>query len=904
MPLTSSTTSQFSPLYDRRVDSPESDKEIIQDFYHRVIAKFTGAHLASINKQVKLIVVGHLVPTLPFYLQALNKIASIAAIVPKGSVPDPKVISWLKDWLPAATQAVDGKPTVIVDKDYMRVRKEKLFAQVDTLLPDQVKRFRLPVDKDGQVEKDKLGVRELLAVSAQELIKEWLSDSNKKAIIIDIGGYFAPCLEFMKDSGVLGIVEDTENGHQLYRSVLDLLFRENKQGNVPPIISVARSQIKDAEDHNVGKAITLATDSILRKDAYTYLGEAKTILIIGYGKIGQAAADTASRMTRGAVLVCEKDDVRALKASSHSFTVVDTLEDGLREADVIISCTGAKCLEEKHIPYLKKGVYIASCTSRDGEFADSFLRRLDETKNREKLRSSVNSLSPRIQDEEKGISHITAYTIGNNIIHLLNEGNSVNFVQKAVHGYFIHGVLASLAVAAIEVAKTGLGLKDPFSLKREVLNDFNDLFVDNREDGNKRSLSYQSLIAKLLMQEKLRTEPLLTNFFPPNESYFAREEELKLLHRELNASGRVSLYGSKRYGSAQLISQFYALNNNRYDIVWKFDALSSLEEQFTKLALFIGMNTRLVSRREAIEPGVSVANVVSMLEKEDISYLLIFENVDSMVHDSSEKHKISERGKALSTFIPKQSYNKREHIILTSNSEGSLRELGFTSQVLRPIETLDLFKILVNDESLWNEEEDNLKRVAYSFARPEKLYQGEVNLPYPEDEEVFINISRVFAAVVKNFPAFNWREYLPSKNIGHYIKFFFKSIFQYALSSKSKILLVFFYAEEDMPFMDMIKVRESARKGGFLDELEALVKLGLIEESQKGYSRVINRLSANTSFTETRRILEEAVPVVMEKTSEEILDSLLAASLLSFSQIVRIFTPIFKDISESLRLKM
>jgi len=82
-------------------------------------------------------------------------------------------------------------------------------------------------------------------VISPELLKVLLS-SKQKLIILDIGGYCAPFLNKLSEllrGKLIGVVEDTENGLQRYL----------KLPNVPcPIIHVARSPLKEPEDHLVG----------------------------------------------------------------------------------------------------------------------------------------------------------------------------------------------------------------------------------------------------------------------------------------------------------------------------------------------------------------------------------------------------------------------------------------------------------------------------------------------------------------------------------------------------------------------------------------------------------------------------------------------------------------------------
>ncbi|WP_039455795.1 NAD(P)-dependent oxidoreductase [Candidatus Jidaibacter acanthamoebae] len=604
-----------------KIKMPQAEKELIRDFYKDVIRRFAGDETENM-KDIQFIVVGHVVPTLPFYLEGLKEIGSIAAVIAKGSIADTNIRIWLEETKIANHLIVKGKFKPFQNEDERKELEEKLLKLKEN--PEEIKSRGLEKFCLESTE-----VKEWLALDGAFFVNKW-AQKDKKIIIIDIGGYFSYTLKDLLtkrsslNNTLLGIVEDTENGHQKYRKelkevkkqILSSVIRTEQlkefniikslpqikeaikreyQDKAPPIISVARSQIN--EDYNVGKAITDATDHILRVEDYTHLAESNTILVIGYGKIGSAAARVASEKTRGPVLICETNQVRKLEASAHSFKVV-SIYKGLKQADVVICCTGNKCLDKVHIQFLKNNVYIASCTSRDDEFTkefltdlekhikespkldkekkekldgdklinyissylelhtiikdklgDQFLTKLNEyvrqensKKGKEKdegelldfISSSAShtleksELSKFLHDLEKGIkelreenkieikSHISRYMVGGKTINLLNNGNSVNFVEKAVHGYFIHGVLASLAISSIIIYFNSI--EKYKNLNKGQLNDFNEL-IDLSETSEVRTpssqelnnKSCQSIIAEILMRHKLRDEPIISN---------------------------------------------------------------------------------------------------------------------------------------------------------------------------------------------------------------------------------------------------------------------------------------------------------------------------------------------------------------------------------------------------------
>ncbi len=337
--------------------------DIYQEFFHE-----------KSYKDLDIIVVGHLVPTLPVYLRALEKIGHIAVLIPKSSHPNPAVVSYVQDKL--------LKEVVCLNQEQKRAWfKDK--NQVIAMINKYVKRERF--------------------------------------LIIDIGGYFSYTQNALKEQfgdRFLGIVEDTENGHQKYNDALS---------NVA-VLSVARSSLKELEDYNVGKSIVEASDALLRKSAHTMISRIKTVGVIGFGKIGQSIATHAREKGIKRILVYDKNPMMTMKASAFGFEAVSR-EVVLQESEMIFSATGSRALKGEDLKVLKDNVFIASCTSSDDEFDPSFF----------------TSLRDRSDSEE--ISRYLGRGI-NKRVNLLNNGNAVNFVFDAVNGPYIYAVMSSLIVSA------------------------------------------------------------------------------------------------------------------------------------------------------------------------------------------------------------------------------------------------------------------------------------------------------------------------------------------------------------------------------------------------------------------------------------------------------------------------
>jgi adenosylhomocysteinase len=144
-------------------------------FYDNLIQRL------KVDDQATLIVITHILPDVLESPKALQTIAHIAAVIPK--------------------------PKSIVEKIYQTVTSEFNVVMV---------------------------TRDQIADTTRTL----LEGLNGKVVLFDIGGWFAPVIEKLSiefPEKILGVVEDTENGHQKY---------ELLQTIPVPIYSIARSHEK------------------------------------------------------------------------------------------------------------------------------------------------------------------------------------------------------------------------------------------------------------------------------------------------------------------------------------------------------------------------------------------------------------------------------------------------------------------------------------------------------------------------------------------------------------------------------------------------------------------------------------------------------------------------------------
>src|SRR2546430_10334930 len=175
--------------------------------------------------------------------------------------------------------------------------------------------------------------------------------AGQPVVLLDVGGYFAPVLRGLCDrfSGrILGVVEDTENGHRRY---LEL--------DKPPcpVFSVARSPLKQPEDHLVGQSVVFSTEALMRSRGDILPG--RTATVIGFGKLGSSIA--RSLHTKGArVTVFDTDPIRATQALSQGFRVTASRAEALYRAGLVMCATGNLSLRHGDFAQLANGSYLTS----------------------------------------------------------------------------------------------------------------------------------------------------------------------------------------------------------------------------------------------------------------------------------------------------------------------------------------------------------------------------------------------------------------------------------------------------------------------------------------------------------------------------------------------------------------
>jgi S-adenosylhomocysteine hydrolase/8-oxo-dGTP pyrophosphatase MutT (NUDIX family) len=328
--------------------------------FYDAVIETTCAHATPARAGV----VTHLIPDCIYYLRAIHRVWPISAIVPK--------------------------PNSIQGKVAENVRAE--FFVVD------VKREQLALSENAIV----------------DIIRR--AGADERFILFDIGGYFANISEWPSEvlDKIDRIVEDTENGHQKYL----------KAPRLRPVVSVARSPLKENEDFLVGQSILFSADALLRTG--NILVQYLQCGVFGYGKIGRSVA--FHLLQRGVKpRVYDINPIRRLEAHNR-LCAIPRRDEIIAQCDAIFCATGNRCLDINDFRRLKSGCLIFSVTSSDDELD---FGNLTEEYEREVVRE-----------------HIVKYSSFRNFFFLVNDANAVNFIHNAVMGPFIHLVRAEMIAAA------------------------------------------------------------------------------------------------------------------------------------------------------------------------------------------------------------------------------------------------------------------------------------------------------------------------------------------------------------------------------------------------------------------------------------------------------------------------
>ncbi|MFE9992949.1 adenosylhomocysteinase [Streptomyces sp. NPDC005381] len=363
------------------METPERAR--LDAFFRRITAQFPA------GRAITTVVITHLLPERPAFLRAMSAVSTIGAVLPK-----PKSIHQL---------TLDTVSRTLSVHDLSRER-----------FTDETQALHYLEDTAG----------------------------GQDVVLVDIGGYFAASLDTLvnKFSGrILGVVEDTENGHQRYAAL----------GSLPcPVVSVARSPLKDCEDHLVGRSIVFSTDALVR--ARGDILTSRSACVIGFGKIGRSIAQTL-RAQDLRVTVYDNDAVKRVQAHALGFRTSASTTEAVHDAELVLCATGNLALRHEDFAALRNGAYLGSVTSSEDELE---LGSLDDLYER-------HPVGPQL----------TRYDVTGHYFYVLADGGAVNFVHGAAVGTYIHLVQAEIlaATAALSHARLQPGLHEMLAADRDTI---------------------------------------------------------------------------------------------------------------------------------------------------------------------------------------------------------------------------------------------------------------------------------------------------------------------------------------------------------------------------------------------------------------------------------------------------
>ena len=256
------------------------------------------------------------------------------------------------------------------------------------------------------------------------ILKEFNNCNDKDPIIIlEVGWYCAKIIDKLKSikHNLIGVVEDTNQGHWIYESLSNLCV---------PVLSIAQSPIKDLENRLIGKAIVFSLENIIRKYFYyTFCG--KNVLVFGYGKIGKSVAKTL-KSRDCIVYVWDINPIKRIEARLDGFIVLKK-EDMLKNSNVIVGVSGKKSISSKDFYNMKKGAIVCSGSSKQVEIDIEYLSE----------ESSIESIN----------KELSKVTLNNNVFfYLLNDGKPINFNDNSVLDSILDLIFSELFMCICDIS--------------------------------------------------------------------------------------------------------------------------------------------------------------------------------------------------------------------------------------------------------------------------------------------------------------------------------------------------------------------------------------------------------------------------------------------------------------------
>ncbi len=206
-----------------------------------------------------------------------------------------------------------------------------------------------------------------------------------------------------------------------------------------PIVAVNDADTKHFFDNRYGTGQS-TLDGVIR--ATNILIAGKHVVVAGYGWCGKGIAMRA-RGLGALVTVTEVDPIRALEAAMDGF-IVSTMEEAVKDADLILSATGnINVVDTHHFEVAKDGVMVANA----GHFnTEMNLKALAEMAG-----EGRKTLRPFVEE----------FTIGDKSVIVLGEGRLINLAAAEGHPASVMDMsFANQALGAAYIAREGENLEN------------------------------------------------------------------------------------------------------------------------------------------------------------------------------------------------------------------------------------------------------------------------------------------------------------------------------------------------------------------------------------------------------------------------------------------------------------
>lgn len=310
---------------------------------------------------------------------------------------------------------------------------ESYIQLVNAIFPvDLVIAIPYSADLDTLQRLEDMGISTYLPESITEIFLEagprveaLLQQSNRPLVIQEVGGYLAGYTHKLAEyPHLIGIVEDTNNGHWRY---------ENAGEHKVPVLSMARSPIKDIEDTVIGDSVVYSTERIFREEFKAVI-QGLHAGVIGYGKIGTSTS-IALQGREAVVSVYDIDPAKCIRAKFEGYRIAPIAKI-LGETDLIIGCTGKTSVREEEIPHIKDNAILVSASAKNEEYD---LEAFERCCTCEKISSILWKYTQK----------------DSRCFYLLNAGTPVNFRDRSILGNILDMIYSELFLCMAMLLEEG-----------------------------------------------------------------------------------------------------------------------------------------------------------------------------------------------------------------------------------------------------------------------------------------------------------------------------------------------------------------------------------------------------------------------------------------------------------------